>query len=244
MKFTTQVRMKMAKDCVLVQPCNLTDLQLFGKIIEKQKEVLICEVSTPIKAKSYDQVKTVWKLVELIFISQEGRKPTEEERRALYEDLLEEYAMKRPSNINPNKLVPIHVSKTDTKACAYFIQGLMFHLASYCDLNVQDSTQVKQLLAEWQEWYGSIDASEIENVSMAEYHEMHPYSEASGLGGDLHLHHIVPKGASEKLRDVTANWVILTVAEHSFLHNYGEKKFIERFPHLRNKFARANALKR
>ena len=235
----------MGKDCVLIQPCNLADLSLFNNIKEKQQEYLVLELSTPIKAKTYDQVKTVWKLVDVIFCSQEleKRKPTEEERRELYEDLLEEYALRRPSKVNPNKLVPVHVSKADTKACAFFIEGLMLHLANYCDLDVDDTTEVTHLLNEWQEWYGTVDAIDIDNVSMTEYHERHPYSEASGEGGALHLHHIVSKGSCERLRDVTANWVMLTVKEHKELHDYGEEVFLKKFPHLKAKFKRANAMK-
>lgn len=243
MEVISNCKIKMAQDHLKIQPVDYADFKMFRKICETNKDLYTVKIQAAKKSKTYNQVKTVWALVRIIFVSMEGRNPTSTESRELYEELLEEYAEKRPSKINPNKLLPIHVSKADTKACAFFIEGLMYHLALYCDLSLSEQMQVRELMQEWESWHGSVPFEDIENCSMEEYRARHVFSEASGKGGDLHLHHIVTKGSSEKLRDVTANWIMLTIDEHHDLHQYGEKVFLEKYPHLKNKFARARGLK-
>lgn len=114
----------------------------------------------------------------------------------------------------------------------------MCHLAQYCDLNTTAQTEVRELLFEWEEWRGTL-TDQVQNCTMEEYRERHPYSEASGKGGSLHLHHIVTKGSCEKLRNVTANWLMLTPQEHENLHQYGYTWFLKTYPHLKGKIERA-----
>ena len=239
MELSTKISMKKQDNSFVVTPLE-NDHILFDKILNTKSEYFLISVATPIVKKTYSQVKTVWKLVEMIFISQEGRKPTEHERRCLYEDLLEEYGMKRVSSIT-GKLVPIHVSQADIKACAFFIEGLIIHLASYCELSLQSQTEVKQIIQQWQSINDARSVDDVENCSMEEYRERHIVSEASCLGGELHLHHIITKGSDERLRDCTANWIMLTVKEHQQLHQYGEQWFLGKYPHLKEKFARIKA---
>lgn len=240
MTFTTSFRIKRLADCVKLQPLDFGDLALFDKL--QGSEYYVGTFETPSKRKTYDQVKTVWKLVSVIFQSQEGRKGTKDELYSMYTDLLDEYAMKRPSSLNTEKLVPIHVSEADTKACAYFIEGLMIHLSEYCSLPMNAQTEVREILFEWENWRGNLGVDTVIQCSEQEYRERHPFSEASGKGGCLHLHHIVTKGSNEKLRHITANWLMLTVEEHEKLHRYGYKWFIETFPHLRGKIENAFSL--
>lgn len=213
------------------------DKMLFDKLVSKNSEYYICNIKTPLKNKSYSQVKTIWKLIEIIFMSQEFRKPTEEEKKNLCDDLLDEYGMKRLNVIN-KKLVPIRISQSDTKACSYFIEGLILHLANYCDLTLKMQTDVKVVIQDWYNYYNTKPIELVENCTVEEYRERHVVSEASCLGGDLHLHHIITKGSDERLRNCTANWLMLTVEEHNQLHNYGEDYFLKKYPHLVTKFNR------
>ena len=238
MKFNARVNLEKSDGCYKVKPLDLSDVKLFEKLLQTNKDFYNMEISTPVNYRTYDQLRTVWKLVTVIFQSQNERSPTEDERYALYEDLLEEYAEKRPSTLDKNKLVPVHISKADTKAGAYFIEGLMCHLSQYCDLNTTAQTEVRELLFEWEEWRGTL-TDKVQNCTMEEYRERHPYSEASGKGGTLHLHHIVTKGSCEKLRNVTANWLMLTPQEHENLHQYGYGWFERTYPHLKGKIERA-----
>ena len=243
MEITVPIKLQRESDCIKLFPLQKNDLKLFDLLLQKNAPYIDSVFKTPLRAKTYDQVKTVWKLVEVIFFSMENRKPTTEEKKQLYEDLLEEYAERRPSKLNPDKLIPVHVSKSDTKACAYFIEGLMLHLSQYCDLNMDAQTEVRALLFEWSAFMGNLGAEFIDNCSESEYHQRHPYSEASGKGGTLHLHHIVHKGSHEELRHITANWVMLTPEEHNDLHSNGEEQFLCKYPHLRDKFNRAKSLR-
>lgn len=239
MEFTSRINIKKQELSYTISPLDYCDMQLFDRLIKENKEYYDLKLSTPVNHRTYDQLRTVWKLVTVIFQSQNERKPTEQERYELYEDLLEEYAEKRPSTIDKNKLVPVHISKADTKAGAYFIEGLMYHLSEYCDLNMTAQTEVRELLFEWEEWSGTLGFDSIVQCTENEYRERHPFSEASGKGGDLHLHHIVTKGSCEKLRHVTANWLMLTPDEHQKLHQYGYTWFLKTYPHLKGKIERA-----
>lgn len=241
MEFKTQFKIKRGTNCIMLQPLDMRDMALFDKLIEKGDNVYSGTFGTVKKTKTYKQLATVWKLVSIIFQSMEGRKPTANESRELYEDLLEEYAEKRPSKVN-GKLVPVHVSEADTKACAYFIEGLMIHLAQFCELPIDAQTEVRELFFLQEYYTGQFGVDWVNQCSENEYRERHPVSEASGIGYKLHLHHIVTKGSAEALRHVTANWVMLTQGEHKELHDMGEEFFLEKYPHLVPKFRRAHSL--
>lgn len=242
MTFETEYRIKRCADHVKIQPVNLGDLALFDKMMQGGSETYTGTFSTPKKERTYSQLRTVWKLVTIIFQSMEYRKPTEDERYNLYLDLLDEYGEKRMNPIN-GRLIPVHVSDKDPKACAYFIEGLMLHLAQYCDLQMDAQTQVRSLLFEWELHTGKYGSEFVHQITESEYKLRHPISEASGKGGTLHLHHIVPKGECEALRHVTANWVMLTEDEHMELHRIGVDSWLNKYPHLVPKFARAKQLK-
>ena len=243
MEFKIDFVMKRCSDCVKIQPINKADMVLFDRLIAKNESVYKGTFGTPVHARTYRQIRTIWKLIEIIFISQEGRKPTEEERYELYEDLLDEYAEKRVSKISGN-LVPVRVSKSDTKAGAYFIEGLMLHLSQYCDLPMDAQTEVRALLFEYEYYKGMHGDEYVNQCSENEYRQQHPYSEASGKGGALHLHHLIPKGRNECLRHITANWIQLTAEEHHDLHLKGDEWFLKQFPHLRPKFEYAKELEK
>lgn len=228
-------------DYIKLKPCNAGDMVLFDKLLASGCDHFKGTFGTPKKEKTYKQLATVWKLVDIIFKSMEGRKPTSQEARELYEDLLEEYAERRPSSVS-GKLVPVHVSEADTKACAYFIEGLMLHLAQFCDLPMDAQTEVRELFFLQEYYTGKFGADWITQCSEAEYRERHPMSEASGVGGALHLHHLVTRASCEALKNVTANWCMLLPSEHELIHK-NEKKFFELYPHLKPKWERAHMLK-
>ena len=80
------------------------------------------------RAKTFKQLGAVWKLVEVIYESQEGVKPTEDEKYNLYLDLLEEYAERVPSKISPNRTRAVRLSETNTVLAAHFIDGIFVSL--------------------------------------------------------------------------------------------------------------------
>lgn len=243
MEFTTNCRIRTEQDRIVLEPLTEEERKLFFKSIHCKNDYFVIKCSSPRKEKTYKQIKTVWKLIAIIFQSQEGRKPTAEESQVLYEELLEEYAMKRKSALT-GKLLPIHVSRADSFQLAYFIEGLMLHLAQYCDLPMDAQTEVRALLFEWEYYLGLNDDPDKIQCSEEIYRERHPFSEASGKGGSLHLHHIVTKGSHEELRHITANWVMLTWEEHREIHDIGDEAFLSKYPHLKPKFEKAKSLRK
>lgn len=250
MEFETSLRMKLYrssdgnKDCVAIKPCNPKDYDLFEKLEQTGKEVFIATFRTPVRTRTYKQHRTVFKLVECIWYSQNADPPTREEKEQLYEDLKAEYADKRISTINPDERVPIGLTDGTVETTAHFIQQLINILAEDCDIkNVEQWTTVRQAIQEWEEWRGTLKEDPLDyEMSDEEYRELHKVSEASGEGGQLHKHHIVTRGSDARDIDEVWNWIMITVKEHADIHQYGEEAFLKRFPHLKGKFARAHEL--
>ena len=158
----------------------------------------------------------------------------------LYCDLLEEYADKKPSRIN-GKLRPVHLSEMNTEQAGRFIDSLLLHLATLCDLNIDLQSEVRKFIYEWEEWKNKPENEFEEFSSLEEIREKVRYSEASGKGGALHLHHIVTRGACPAAVDKTWNIMVLTPDEHNFYHQQCKTwdEFLEVYPHLRGKVERA-----
>lgn len=98
------------------------------------KEILLkCEIDAEFQHRSFKQLRAVWKLIEVIFESENGRLPVEEEKYELYLDLLELYADKIPNRYN-KQLRTIHISESNTVAASHFLEGLLYHLANMCNL--------------------------------------------------------------------------------------------------------------
>lgn len=206
-----------------------------------KKEVLLrCEINAPYQHRTFKQNNAVWILIEIIFQSMEGRNGTHEELYDLYCDLLEEYADKKPSRIN-DRLRPIHLSEMNTEQAGRFIDSLLFHLATLCELSIDLQSSVRKFIYEWEEWKNKPENEFEEFSSVEEMREKVVYSEASGKGGVLHFHHIVTRGACPAAVDKTWNLMALTPDEHNFYHQQCKTwdEFLEVYPHLRGKVERA-----
>ena len=95
--------------------------RLFSKKTEREEKLgnmyLDIELDLQEKARTYSQLKTAWKLVECIYVSQNMEKPTEEEKYDMYLDLLEVYADKVENTINGEKR-PVRLSDGNTASVA------------------------------------------------------------------------------------------------------------------------------
>ena len=47
---------------------------------------------------------------------------------------------------------------------------------------------------------------------------------------------MLTKGAHENLRNDPENWMAITSDEHREFHDYGETKFLQKYPHLTGRF--------
>lgn len=206
-----------------------------------QKEILLkCEIDAAFQKRSFKQLAAVWKLIEVIFESENERLPLEEEKYDLYLDLLTLYADKVPNRYN-NQLRDIHISEANTVAGSHFIEGLLYHLSTLCDLTQDQDSTVRNILYQWEIWRGKQENDINDERTINDIRQYVKFSEASGRGGVLHLHHIVTRGSCPAAIDKAWNIMVLTEDEHNFFHQQCKNwdEFLEVYPHLRGKVEKA-----
>jgi hypothetical protein len=179
----------------------------------------------------------------------DGRLPTEEEKYNLYLDLLEVYAERVPNRLN-GQTRPIHISEANSLEGSRFIDALLQHLASECDLSTDLQATVQEVLQEWEAWRGGLerdhsdyaDAEGEQMISEEEWRKTHIYSEASGRGGTIQRAHIVSRGSDTADIEASWNWLALTPEEHEAQHQQGWDEFLRIYPHLKGRVERARRL--
>lgn len=230
---------------IVLRPSDSRDLipirRLFKSKGEREarsgREILLqCAIDAPFQKRSIKELNTAWKLIGIIFESQFGRRGCESELYALYEDLLPEYAEKTPCIMFPDRLRPVRLSEANTVQAATFIDGLIYHLCVLCDLKQDLQADVRSVIYEFEVWRGKQKQDFTATMTEDEWRERAVYSEASGIGTDIDLHHMMGKGAHEALRDDPENWMALNRKEHDEFHDYGEEKFLQKYPHLKGRF--------
>lgn len=248
MKVSAFFRGVLYKNQVVLLPADEKDLPAVRKLFAGKKsrekrsgrEILLkCEIDAAFQRRTFRQLSAAWKLVTVIFESMENRRPTEEEKYGLYLDLMEIYADKVPSKIRSNVLRPVHISESNTMAAARFIDGLLFHLASECELGTDLQADVRTVLYEWEIWRGKQEEDFKDTYSGKVWTKTAVYSEASGRSGNVECHHIISRGSAPQFAGCGWNMLALTHDEHMFWHKAGKNAFLEKYPHLRGKIERA-----
>jgi hypothetical protein len=246
MEFTCPYRMKKIDGThgYYLKPLTSGDEDLFDRLLKKgnagDKTIYQGVFKLQERPRSYNQIKTARLLTAIIFQSQNERKGTKDELDDLYEDLIDAYADKVPSKFRPGQLRSVRMRAADILSAAHFIEGLMICLSETCDLPLGPQTEVRGLLTEWIAWRGGLNEDPLDqNVSEAFWREKHPYSEASGLGGQIARAHIVSRGADKADIEEPWNWIALTPSEHRLQHEAGWGAFLDKFPHLRGRYERA-----
>lgn len=249
MKITAFFHGILKNDLVILKINDYKDLDNLKKLFKSKtdrenrskKEILLkCEIDAAFQHRSFKQLSAVWKLIEVIFESEEKRKPIDDEKYNLYLDLLELYADKIPNRYN-NQLRSIHISEANTVAGSHFIEGLLYHLATLCNLNQDQESTVRSVLYDWEISRGKVPEDINDSRTINDIREYVKFSEASGRGGVLHLHHIVSRGACPAAIDKAWNIMVLTEDEHNFFHQQCKTwdEFLEVYPHLRGKVEKA-----
>lgn len=203
--------------------------KLFAAKTEREKRrgsesLLTCTLDLPYRMKSEKQLASVFSLVTAIFESMEGGKPTEEEKNDLYNDLLEMYAYRKPSRLQPNVRRVVRLSASNTFEASYFIEGLLIHLCMECQLTQDVQADVRTVLWNWERWKGQqeldandyYDKEKTKPLSEKDYRKRHPYCAATGIRETLALHHIVTRGSNARAIHEVWNWVILSHEMHSY----------------------------
>lgn len=192
--------------------------------------------------KSYDQVKTIFALINIRFFIQYHRYPTDTEKAIMYSGFLWKYADKVPNPLNPDEEIPVPLSEMSKSQAAYFINSIIGDIYEYAGSALTDTQQVelKQLFEEFQaaNGYGVDNPMDYDNegnlLSEEEWRAKNHFSFASGVDTeDLQLHHILSRGAHKSFEHCPWNWIMLTEEEHMrIIHAMGGwKKFILIFPH-------------
>jgi hypothetical protein len=229
----------------------------------RDKTNIYPEVSFYIEAKerTYSQNSTVFKLLTIILITELGRKPTHAEIDEAYKDLLEMYADRRPCRFDKNKLVPIHLSKSDVYQASRLVQGAIDYLVTMCNLHPSNDyfittnlqADVRQYIKEWQVWRGELERDPVDYIDYEkglliterEWKKRHPVCEAclvAALPGDpLEKCHIVSRGAASI--EEPWNWLQLHYSHHRLLqHQEGWKSFLNIYTHLVGRVNRAREM--
>jgi len=255
MKITARFRGAFKEGCVYLLPLDKKDITLIKKLFDTKKSretynkkefFLTSTLDLPNQSKTHKQLGTVFKLIDVIFQSMEGRKPTGDEKDALYYDLLEEYGDKVPTRFS-GKLRTIRLSESDSVAAAHFIDGLLYHLCTVADIEQDLQSTVVEILWDWASWRGQqevdpLDYSDADcekEVTEKIWREKHVYSEATGIGGRMEKAHIVSRGSDAADIEAPWNWLSLTSEEHAEQHQYGWDYFLQKYPHLKGKINRA-----
>lgn len=221
-------------------PSDKKDAPLIEKLFASKKErearrggeiLLSCTIDAPFQKRTVKEVNTAFKLISLIFESQEGRKPAEDEKLSLYYDLLEVLADKVPVK-GGEKMRPVHLSEANTIQAARFIDGLLYELCMTCDLTQDLQADAREIIYEWEIWRGQQKEDFTASMSEIRWRRRAVYSEASGIGGQVELHHILTRAAFPQFENDPDNWIALTPEEHREFHALGRDSFLQKYPHL------------
>lgn len=205
------------------------------------------ELEVAAREKTFRQQGAIWALIRIMFIAMNGYPPTKDESYDLYLDVLDLYANKTKNRFT-GALRPIHLSESNVEDAAALIGHIMSVMAEYCDLSLDEQSDVQKIFKAWEGWRGDMvrdpmDYDEDGNLlTVAAWEARHRLSQASGIGGILQTAHIVSRGANINLIEDVRNLLRLTPEEHRFQHQHGFDAFLERYPHLKSRVLHARQL--
>lgn len=231
-----------------IKPATKADERNLDAYISSNDKKYVTVTAKTVSNKTYEQVKTAWALMNILFIYLNHRKPTEEELEQFYQELLERYGEERDSLLEHGKKFKVSISKMDKRQMSMFIQNLVTLIGAGIGLSDADMIDVKELYQEWQMYLSSLkedwlDFDEHGNmIPIPEWKKYHTVSFATGAGGNLDVAHIVSKGSDEIHRDCCWNVMMLTREEHQLQHQIGWDEFLKIYPHLRGRVNRAREI--
>ena len=192
--------------------------------------------------KSYDQVKTIFALIDIRFYLKNHRYPTDTEQAKEYSELLWKFAEREPVAEGSEDTAPISLSAMSKSQAAMFISSIIAEVRENMGNGLNDAMeiQLKEVFEEFQaangQGVGNLNDYDKDGklLSEEEWRAKNHFSFASGVvTEDLQLHHILSRGAHKAYEDCAWNWIMLTDYEHNrIIHAKGGwQKFIELFPH-------------
>lgn len=234
---------KFNNGCFLLLPATPADRFTLNQFSESLTNKYVTVTVNHNRAnKSYDQVKTVFALINLRFQLQYHRNPTNTEQALVYSSFLEKYAERVPNPLNPEQTTTVSLSQMSKSQAAAFISAIIADIYEYAGNALTDTqaVELKEIFEEFQAANGQgignpIDYDKDGNLlSENEWREKNHFSFASGVDTEnLQLHHIMSRGAHPEFEHKAWNWIMLTDYEHNrIIHAKGGwQKFLELFPH-------------
>lgn len=194
--------------------------------------------------KTYDQVKTVFALISILFEMNYDRKPSSDERELMYQSLLEDYAERQTDPRNPERTIPVSLSRMDKIQAAQFINSIISLIVENSEgLSEAQEVDLKQIFEEFQKENNTGEGNPVDYsadgnlLSVNEWCERNNISMASGINdGTLEIAHIVSKNRCPQYRNCCWNFLRLTHYEHiEIQHRKGWGELLRLYPHLRER---------
>lgn len=205
--------------------------------------------------KTYDQVKTVWALISILFEAQNNRQPQVFESEIMYNSLILEYAERITDPRHPEQSVPITLSQMSIEQAARFIQNIELEVImsideSHCEWDDKLKCDVNEIFTMFEDYKGGCKNDPTDYgpdgqlLSTAEWVKTHNVSMASGSRENLEIAHIVSKGTAPQYRDCCWNFLRLTHYEHIEIQHGkdGWTTLLKIYPWLRKRVRRAREL--
>lgn len=234
----------------LFVPATKADKQVMQMFCEESKgEYVTMDVTTSRKNKSYDQVKTVWALIELIYEVSFHVRPTKNQAASLYMELIMLYADRVPSLIHIGEMVPVTLSQMDKEQAVRFIQCLINHLCDMGKLSDIQESSLTEIFQSFEQMKGELEYDPVDKdsdgnwLTVEAWKMRNNHSFASGRVGGLEVAHIVTRGSSPQNIESVWNLMLLTHEEHiEVQHGKGWDVFLGIYPHLKARVNRARRM--
>lgn len=235
-------------DGYLLVPATAADKRTLDLMCEKAGDKTVNLSAHVIKArKSYDQVKAVFALIDIIFQCDHFRRPTEHEKALYYTYLLNEYGEKAKVSVSGSdpSFQAIGLSSMNKAQASRFISALIAHICQLCDLPEHLESEVSTLIETFTAYRGLMNEDETDKgvdgnyLSVQKWVDRNNYSHATGRTERLEIAHIVSKGTAPQFRDCVWNFLRLTHDEHMEQHAKGWDYMFKLYPHIRGRVERA-----
>ena len=233
---------KFSNGSYLILPATPNDKKLLdsfaSSVTDKYVRISLAEVKAN---KTFDQVRTVWALIEILYEIENGAKPTDKQAAFTYMSLINRYAPRIEDPLNKIETIPLTLSQMDKGQASVFINSIMNEIMEKMGMTADKSliVDVQDLFTEFVEWRGRqkkdpIDVDSEGNwLSVDAWCERNNASMASGSMEQLEICHIISKGKREDLRDCVWNFLRMTHHEHiEIQHKQGWQKLLSIYPHL------------
>ena len=226
----------------LLLPATPSDKRLMDSFASSVGDKYVRITLTEIKAnKTYDQVRTVWGLIEALYEIENHAKPTARQASLAYAHLISRYAPQVDDPLDPESKIPLTLSQMNKYEASNFINCIMSECMEKMGQSPDNAlvVDVQDFFTEFVEWRGRqrrdpIDIDENgEWLTIDKWCGRNNASMASGSKESLEVCHIITKSRRPDLRECVWNLLRMTHYEHiEIQHRHGWERLLSIYPHL------------